>query len=361
MGSSVEGPNLLSANFMNLTAQTLLFFILFTSGALLGQEDPLVNKQWWLKNSGFNIGANIENAWKVAQNNYRPKIAIIDTGFDIFHEDLKDSILINMKEIPNNGIDDDENGYIDDYYGYNSVSKNGDVRGRGEHGTHIHGMISAKHNNGVGIKGITDGFDIIPIIKHPSMANKPEMLPTLVDAFEYAISRGANIINFSQKLYVTSPAFEKVIEKANKLNIIIVTAAGNKAVENAKRYPGLYAVKYKNIITVAASTRERLMHFSSNFGVESVHVFAPGKRIFSTIHGNLYGYRSGTSMAAPIVTGIIALVLATHGLENAFEMRERIIKTSKRFEQMSGKVYSNGLVDAFSAITGQTSFNLSWQ
>lgn len=334
-----------------------IFIILSSSYA----QDEHEEKQWWIENSFNKVGANLRNAWEIVGNVYEPKIAVIDTGFDVNHEDYKDSILINEDEIPNNNIDDDGNGYVDDYLGYNSNLRNGNIRGAGDHGTHILGTISAKHNNGVGIKGVTNGFKLIPIIKHARMADDASKLPGLVKAFEYAIDRGADVISFSQKLLVTSKAFEAVIKRAYLKNIIIVVSAGNMSKKNSHRYPGSYADKYSNIIVVANSDKKSFMNYTSNYGKETVHIFAPGTKIYASVNRSRYGYKSGTSMATPIVAGVVALVLATHGPSSASTMRQRLIDTSKRFETMSGKVYSNGLIDAYNAITGQSSFNFIWK
>ena len=138
-------------------------------------------------------------------------------------------------------------------------------------------------------------------------------------------------------------------------------AAGNdSSVLDDSHIMSIYAKKFSNIILVASSSKQRVISHFSNYSSDNVHVFAPGQNIFSTLTFNAYGHKSGTSMAAPIVSGIVALVLSNHGMSAAKNMRDRIIKTSHKFETLSGKVYSNGLVDAYNAITGQLSLNFIW-
>ncbi len=324
-------------------------------------SDPLESNQWYLKYNSENLGANIERAWSVMEHNYAPVIAIIDAGFDINHEDIKDSILINDKEIPNNGIDDDGNGYVDDYYGYNANKKNGNLAGdydfHAKHGTSIAGVISAKHDNNLGIKGVTNGFKIIPIVKPEPMAKRPDKLPHLIEAMQYAVDRGADIINFSSRLKVTSPEFKEKLRELNEKGILVIVSAGNVGVKNStNRYPGAYANEFSNIIVVGSSDKEGIKAKSSNYGDQSVHLFAPGVKIQTTFPTNEdgtanYGVTSGTSFAAPVVAGVAALVLATHGPESRWTMRERLMNTSNKLETLDGLSISGGLIDAYRAIT----------
>lgn len=322
-------------------------------------NDPLVSGQWWLKSNTETGGVNLINAWKIAKRKYTPKVAVIDTGLDVDHEDIKANILVNKAEIPSNGLDDDGNGYIDDYYGYSAVDNNGDLTPNGDHGTHTSGTIVAIHNNRVGIAGTAKYAKLIPI--KFDIFDAVKATDTIAEGIFYAIKRGADIINISAGSPVTSKKLENAVKKAFENDIIIVLAAGNSSKENASNYPQNYAKKYSNMIIVASSNDDRKMSSFSNYGKESVHVFAPGSEIWAPISDNKYMFMSGTSMAAPIVTGVVSLVLATHGRKAAKRMRERIINTSHRFETLGGKVYSNGLVDAYNAVIGQYSLNLIWR
>lgn len=318
-------------------------------------NDPYISEQWWIKSDFENGGANILKSWSIAKKNYNPKIAIIDSGIDINHFDLKKNISINSKEIPNNNIDDDNNGYLDDYYGYSVPQNNGDVSDTHSHGTHVAGIIAAENNNMIGIAGTSTGSKIIPI----KITGRNDGIE-LSKAILYAVKRGADVINMSIGVTDDVPEFRNAIKIASQNGIIIVASAGNES-KHSYKLPARYSKEFNNIIVVASSDQERVMSYFSNYGSDIVHVFAPGNDIYSTLPNNSYGLKSGTSMAAPIVTGIIGLVLQTYGKAAARTMKDRVIGTSHRFESLSGKVYSNGLVDAYNAITGQLSFNFVWK
>ncbi|WP_412470233.1 MULTISPECIES: S8 family serine peptidase [unclassified Halobacteriovorax] len=331
-----------------------ILLTLFTLNTALA-NDPLEKDQWHLKYNAKNKGANIEKAWKILESNYQPVIAIIDAGFDIDHEDLKDSILINKEEIPNNGIDDDNNGYTDDYYGYNANKKNGDLSGdydfQTKHGTAVAGVIAAKHDNGLGIKGVAKGIKIIPIVKPEPMAKRKDKLPHLIEAMRYAMERGADIISFSARLKVTSPAFKKVLRELNDKGILVIASSGNVGVENStNRYPGAYAEEFSNIIVVGSNDKNGNRVKSSNYGDQSVHLFAPGDKILTTHLSNTYGPSSGTSFSTPLVAAVAAMVLATHGPQSRWTMRERLIKTSRPLKSLEGLSVSGGIVDAYEAL-----------
>ncbi len=335
---------------------TLLILALLQGLSAFAQtNDPYLSTQWWIKDLD-NGGANIENAWAITQKNYIPKIAVIDSGLDVNHEDIKDKILINTKEIPRNGIDDDGNGYVDDYYGFSSYGIRGDLTPLHAHGTHVAGTILATHNNYVGIAGAAKYGVLIPI----RFDIYDETGDSVAAGILYAIARGADVINISAGFAPDSPKMRAAVKLANEKNIIIVASAGNSS-RITDSYPALYAKEFKNVITVAASNPERMMTSFSSYGKDVVSLFAPGSDIFAPVPKDRYDYMSGTSMSAPIVTGIVALVLSTHGPKAAPTMRERLIETCHRIEMMNGKVYSNGLVDAYNAITGQMSINYVWR
>lgn len=322
-------------------------------------EDPAEIEQWWLKSGKDSGGANIEKAWSIARNNFEIKVAVIDYDFDLGHEDLKNSILINENEIPNNGIDDDGNGYIDDYYGYSALTNRGINKESNvmfAHGTACLGIIGAEHNNGIGMKGTGKNLlKLIPIEKNKKNVSDDVKVDLLVKAFNYAIDRGADVINYSQAL-INEPneKLDKVFKRAENENVIIVMSAGNDGLRlesGMKGYPLVnYAKKYKNIIIVANSTKERVMAEFSNYGENAVHVFAPGDDTYTTDSWDSYQYFAGTSASAPVVSGVVGLILATHGKEAAATMRERLINTSHKVKALRGKAHSNGIIDAYSAI-----------
>ncbi len=206
------------------------------------------------------------------------------------------------------------------------------------------------------MKGVSSYLKILPIKINTAYHKIDGQMPS---AIHYAIDRGVDIINISLKT-----GFHKLIsdaiERAKKKNILIIAASGNKS-QNSADYIALYKTWFSNVVSVASSDRDRLKSYFSNYGSESVDIFAPGSDICSTIMKNKYGIKSGTSMATPVVSGVAALVLATHGKQAAKTMRERLVGTAHRFEALSGLVSSNGLIDAHNALTGQLSLNFLWE
>ena len=179
---------------------------------------------------------------------------------------------------------------------------------------------------------------------------------------DFAILKGAKIINCSFGGYQFVQAEEDAFRRARNAGVLVVAAAGNDSNDNDAFafYPASYALD--NIISVAALDRRDGLAAFSNYGRTNVHVAAPGVEILSTHNAadNAYQTRQGTSMAAPYVTGVVALVLSYNGPQSISTMRERIIETSKRIQSLSGYVYSNGLVDPYNAVLGQLSFDYVW-
>lgn len=268
-------------------------------------NDPQSHDQWALSQM------NVASYWKnQSLGSPQIKVAIIDTGVDYYHEDLKENIAINTFEIPDNNIDDDKNGYIDDYYGWNAFDKSSDPMDTNKHGTHISGVIGASTNNNIGVAGINWKVSLIPIkFFGPHNEGNTE---SAIRAFDYAFARGAKIINISWGGNTDSPLLKNVIQQCQQRGILVVVAAGNETVDNDKvpSYPATYPLD--NIISVASIDWHSDLSWFSNWGANSVHVAAPGESILSTIYGNKYGFMEGTSMAAPQIVGAAALIWANH-------------------------------------------------
>ena len=237
-------------------------------------------------------------------------IAVIDTGVDYTHEDLKDNIWVNTGEIPDNGIDDDGNGYIDDYYGCNVITGIGNAMDDQGHGTHVAGIIAASNNN-LGIVGIAYNATIMPI--KAGMASGYFNNSDIAAAIIYAYEHGADVINMSFGGGASTIMVQDALETAYT-RCILVAAAGNDGAYNE----GLFAMP---AYPAALSYVIGVMSVDSN-GVESsftnwdvtgfnsveYEVYAPGDQMISTIPGNRYATWSGTSMAAPVVSAMAALL-----------------------------------------------------
>ena len=321
-------------------------------------EDVEFEKQWGLKNTGKNSGNIIfrgkegvdisaEKAWTLSKGSNDVKIAVIDTGVDYTHEDLKDNILINELELNGvEGVDDDGNGFIDDIYGYNFANNNNDPMDRAGHGTHCAGVIGASHNK-IGIRGVMAKVKILPVqfLGH----NGSGTLEGAIKAIDYAISRGVHIMSNSWGGAGESIALKEAIERVQKAGILFVAAAGNDSTSNDKRPVIPAAIDVDNIISVGAIDGKGKKAYFSNYGQKSVHVFAPGVKIYSTVPGNKYQKMSGTSMACPHIAGIAGLLLASEPNLSYKELKSRIMSHTHPGKDLS-KYAQSGYSDAYNAL-----------
>lgn len=316
-------------------------------------DDPQYSGQYGLRNSGqsgglINADINIESAWDI-QTGTNVIVAVIDSGVDYNHVDLVDNMWVNLSEIPGNNIDDDNNGYVDDVKGWNFRANNNDPMDDNDHGTHVAGIIGAKSNNGVGVAGINWNVQIMPL-KFMN-ANGQGRTSAAINALEYAIANGAKISNNSWGGGSFSQALFDAIQAANSAGHLFIAAAGNEGANNDQvlYYPSSYDLS--NIISVGASDDFDQAAGYSNFGRQTVDLFAPGTSILSTVRNNAYRQRSGTSMAAPFVSGVAALMAAERSDLNGFELKNAILNNVDIVNGLSESV-SGGRLNAFAALTG---------
>jgi subtilisin family serine protease len=266
-------------------------------------------KCWGLNNTGQSGGepdADIDapEAWALSVGDRRVKVAVIDTGIDFFHPDLEENIWTNPGEIPGNGIDDDQNGYIDDVHGYDFVSDDSDPMDDQSHGTHVAGIIGAVGNNHIGSAGVCWQVSLMALKAFDEKGDG--LLADVIEAIDYAVQNGAQVLNASWSSPERSRALEEAVAEAHLAGMVVVAAAGNDR-SGVPPYPAAYDA----VVSVAATNSKDQRASFSNYGART-DVAAPGETIFSTIPNNTYDYRSGTSMAAPHVSGVAALVLARH-------------------------------------------------
>ncbi|MCD8049065.1 MAG: S8 family serine peptidase [Clostridia bacterium] len=299
------------------------------------------------------IDINAEEAWEIYNGGEREVIiAIIDTGIDYTHPELADAMWINEDEIPDNGIDDDNNGYIDDVYGWNFYDDSNVVYSESEyndHGTHCAGIIAAKANNGEGIAGIVQSGKVkIMCVKALGGSNGTGTSESLVRAIRYAEANGASICNLSLGGYYDDQAKYREIAKSSMLFSI---AAGNDGVNTdvQAHYPSGYDLD--NIISVANLSCDGTLHYSSNYGVKSVDIAAPGTYIFSTTPDNSYSYMTGTSMAAPMVTAAAAMIYSHYANISLADVKEIILKSARKLSSLAGTCVSGGMLDLYAALT----------
>lgn len=328
-----------------------------SSSEALDPTDDQFKKQWGLKNTGKNGGLfgsvagediNAANAWSITKGSKDIKVAVIDTGIDYGHPDLKNQMDVNSLELNGKvGVDDDGNGYVDDVYGYDFSNKDGDPMDGHSHGTHCAGVIGASHD-GKGIAGVMGQVKLIGV-KFLSDKGSGETIDA-ISSIEYAIKRGVNVMSNSWGGGEYSESLKEAISHANDAGIVFVAAAGNESNNNDSRptYPASYDVP--NVITVGSYAGTGAASSFSNYGVKSVHVFAPGSSILSTVPNGRYSNMSGTSMACPHVAGVVGLVLSQKPTLSPSEVRDILVGSSKQTTKLQSKSQSAGRVDAFEAL-----------
>ena len=264
-------------------------------------NDPSLNSCWHLsKIQAF-------DAWSLGAGSDSVVVAVVDDALEINHLDLTNVIWINHLEIPNNGIDDDNNGYVDDYNGYDVADNDNNPNPPNtnlDHGTHVAGISGAQTNNNIGVASIGFGISIMPV-KATRDNNFNGTINNAYDGVYYAALNGADIINCSWGSSNFSNTNYNIIQMAQNQGSIIVASAGNSNQNLASnpRYPSCY----NGVVCVANTTQSDAKRGSSCYG-SRVDISAPGSSILSTIPFNNYGTKSGTSMSAPMVAGLLGLM-----------------------------------------------------
>ncbi len=318
-------------------------------------NDPGFNMNWGLLNTGqdggkpgADIGAT--KAWVQTKGSKDFIVAVIDTGVDYTHEDLKNNIFLNDKEVPDNTIDDDANGFVDDVRGWNFEKKTNDPMDDNRHGTHVSGTIGAEGNNSIGTAGVNWNTRILPI-KFLSEGGSGS-LADAVESIKYATLMKAHIMSNSWGGGGYTQSMFEAIKEAKEKGILFVAAAGNDSNDNdaSPTYPATYNLE--NVISVAATDkRDRLASFSS-YGKNTVHLSAPGVAVYSTVpaaHGT-YASFSGTSMATPHVSGAAALLWSANPQWTFTEIKERLLATADPIRILKNKTAAGGRLNVNNAI-----------
>ncbi len=272
--------------------------------------NPMTGAQQLLDTCGIKDSWKLLNEKSVAGGSSSVTVAVIDTGVDYEHEDLKANMWCNKKEIPDNGIDDDGDGYVDDYYGIDMTKGSGSGMDDNGHGTHVAGIIGAS-NNKAGIVGIAYNSKIMPI--KAGDASGYFLQGNIARAIIYAYEHGADVINMSFGGTASSIAVQDALEVAYSRCVLVASAgndgAPNEGINAIPNYPA--ALSY--VVGVMSTSQNDTESSFSNRDVAPYNsveyeVYAPGERVLSTIPGNRYSTMSGTSMAAPVVAAQAALL-----------------------------------------------------
>jgi len=320
-------------------------------------NDPGYPQLWGLNNTGQSGGtpdADIDapEAWDIETGNPNQVIGVLDTGVDYNHPDLVDNIWTNPGETAGDGIDNDNNGYIDDVRGWDFAYNDNDPMDVHSHGTHVSGTIAAKGNNSVGVTGVAWDAKIMPL-KFLDDGGSGYTSDAIL-ALNYATAKGVKITNNSWGGGGYSQGLYDAINTAGQQGALFIAAAGNEAANNDiyLAYPASYDLP--NIISVASTTRTDALSSFSNYGLTSVDLGAPGSQIYSTIPGGNYATYSGTSMASPHVTGGAALVWSQNPTWTAQEVKSQLLQTTDPIPALNGKTVSGGRLNLYNALTGFT-------
>ena len=308
-------------------------------------DDPFYARDWAVVDGPDDHDIDAPTAWGTRTG--CAKVGILDTGIDTDHPDLKQNLL-KSGDKPNNGKDDDKNGYVDDTYGYNAIAGKGSGEDDDGHGSHVAGIIAGHGNNGVGVAGVCWSAQLVPV-KFMNSTGKGSTSDA-IEGIEYAVKKGLKIVNCSFGSSAKSSALKDAVDHAKDKGVLLVVAAGNDGenIDKTPTYPASYGES--NILAVAATTSTDELASFSNFGSTSVDVAAPGDTIYSTYLGGGYRYLSGTSMASPYVAGVAALLRkqepdATYG-NLRYAIRHKVDKPPA----LSGKVVYDGRLNAEKAL-----------
>jgi subtilisin family serine protease len=323
---------------------------------LLEPTDPAFvdGRLWGLKNIGQNRGvpeADIDavRAWDVTTGAKEVIVAVIDTGIRYTHQDLQPQMWRNPREVPGNGRDDDGNGFIDDQFGINAINGTGNPFDDVDHGSHVAGTIGAAADGTAEHVGVAWNVQLMAC---KFLGPNGGVTSDAITCIDYAVANGAKILNNSWGGGLFSTPLLEAIRRARARGVLFVAAAGNDGTDNdaLPHYPSNYAVD--NVISVAALNRRDELADFSNFGRDTVHIGAPGVEIFSCVATNdtAYTFFDGTSMAAPHVAGVAALIASIFPDSTYAELKDAILAGAVPIPALEGRAVTGGRLNAYNAL-----------
>lgn len=304
--------------------------------AALQALNPSSFKNWGIANAKAASHVDALGAWKIEKGSKSVIVAVIDTGLDANHPDLKANVYRNSEN----------------HYGFDFVANRPDPKDEHGHGTHVAGIVGAVANPKVGVSGVAQSVSIMSVKYYADSNTGAVNLRNTVKAIEWAVANGAKVINYSGG----GPEFAEeeylAMKKAEAKGVLVVAAAGNERSDTDLPenyyYPSAY--RLTNIISVAATDISNHLIRSSNWGKTKVDVTAPGENIFSTLPNGRYGFMTGTSQATAFVSGIAALLLAKDPTLTPAKIKEIIRSTVDVYPELKNKVAAGGRVNARKAL-----------
>jgi subtilisin family serine protease len=331
-----------------LTLAALALGALPAGGHAAGPADPLMGEQWAFSPAAI---LDLPGAWAISHGR-GVVVAIVDSGVRVDHPDLAPNVWTNFAEVPGNHVDDDGNGYVDDVHGIDltTAGSTNDVSDSNGHGTHVAGIVAAAANR-KGVVGVAPDARIM-VVK-TQRADGTGSMQAVADGIAYAVAEGAKVVNVSLSSRGSYEPVRQAIEAAGRAGVLVVAAAGNEASDDDRTpvYPAGYAEP--NLVAVAATTPSEGRNLAgfSNYGRTTVQLAAPGDAVLSTVRDGGYGLKSGTSMAAPVVAGVAALVAAANPGISAEALRAQLLASAGR----TTLPVAGGYLDAGAAVRGARS------
>lgn len=312
-------------------------------GLLIPNDPKFVDGTLWGLNQGNDADIDAPEAWDTRATASGITVGVIDTGIRYTHQDLAANAWSNAGEIPGDGVDNDGNGYVDDVRGIDAYNRDGDPMDDNGHGTHCAGTIGGVGNNGVGVAGVAWGVKLMALKFLSSTGSGADS--DAVVCMDYARIKGAKVLSCSWGGGGAGATIQAAIERARSAGIVIVAAAGNESNNNDLNpsYPASYP--HDNIIAVAATTATDGLASFSNYGASSVDLGAPGSGIYSTVSSSdsSYATYSGTSMATPHVSGVMALLAAQYPTDSYSSLISRLLNGTDAIPALAGKTKAGRL------------------
>ncbi len=299
-----------------------------------------------------NANMQVEGAWSSMSGGAAPAVvAVIDTGVDYNHDVFVESGAMwnNPGEVAGNGIDDDGNGYVDDIYGWNFVNNSNNPMDDDNHGTHVAGIVLGSTQN-ILASSLSSARIKIMALKFLDN-NGSGTTSDAIAAINYAVANGAKVLNNSWGGGGYSQALKDAISASSNAKTVFIAAAGNAGSNNDSfaTYPANYSIQ--NVISIAATNDYDYLASFSNYGRSSVHIASPGVSIYSTLPGNSMGYLSGTSMAAPFVAGLAAMMVREEPAADGFQVKTVIGDQANRVLSLENRIQTESRINMANSVS----------